>query len=68
MARGTGYSPSLNPAQIPANPPKALRKIEEKDNMSEPQMAGIKLPTVEPTKSPIQTNVFLLIVRLYQRF
>jgi len=55
------YSPNLKPIQMPANPPKALRMIEEKDRTSEPQSSGIKLPIVEPMKSPSQTSVFLLI-------
>jgi hypothetical protein len=53
---------------MPANPPRALRRIEEKDRISEPQSPGMKLPIVEPTKSPNQTRVFLLIEIMVEEF
>jgi len=44
---------------MPANPPRVLNRIDQKEKMSLPQRPGMRLPIVEPTKSPNQMNVFL---------
>ncbi len=46
---------------MPTKPPKVLIRIEEKERISVPQSSGMKLPIVEPMKSPNQMNVFLLM-------
>lgn len=46
---------------MPARPPTPERRIEEKERTLSPHKAGIRLPMVEPTNTPIQIIVFVLI-------
>ncbi len=53
---------------MPTKPPKVLIRIEEKERISAPQSSGMKLPIVEPTKSPNQMKVFLLMCLMVGEF
>ena len=50
------YCVSLKASQMPAMPPAALKRTEETEKKLSPQSAGMKPPTVEPTKSPNQMS------------
>jgi hypothetical protein len=54
----------LNPIQIPANPPTAVRIIDEKENKSAPHKSGTYPPIVEPMNILIQIIDFELIIFL----
>jgi hypothetical protein len=43
---------------MPAIPPKPLKIIEEKENISLPHSIGINPPTVEPIPAPSQIKDF----------
>jgi hypothetical protein len=44
---------------MPTNPPTAERTNEESESNPPPHNIGIRPPTVEPIKSPIQINNFI---------
>jgi hypothetical protein len=48
----------LKPKYIPAIPPTALRRIEEKESTDAPHNIGMYAPTVDPIPMPIHINDF----------
>jgi hypothetical protein len=56
VRRGTRQVDILNPIHSPINAPAPPSNTDEYENISSPQSPGIRLPIVEPTKTPIQMN------------
>lgn len=48
---------SLKPPQIPSSPPIVLNIIDEKEKALSPQSIEMKLPIVDPAKTPIQMRL-----------
>jgi len=61
------YSDILNPSQIPANPPTAVKIIDEKDSKPAPHKLGINPPMVEPTNIPTQMSEFEFIQNIISK-
>ncbi len=59
---------SLNPPQMPSNPPIVLQIIDANENESPPQIIGIKLPAVDPINTPIQIRLFDDMARIILYF
>jgi hypothetical protein len=47
----------LNPSQIPAKAPIALKITEEKEKTLPPQRSGTYPPAIDPRKSPVMMKV-----------
>jgi hypothetical protein len=56
----SNFNAILYPTQMPANPPAAVRKIEDIEKTLPPQSTGAYPPAREPTIMPNITNVFII--------